>query len=359
MSLQKNWRDLIRPKNMVVERDTLTATYGKFVAEPLERGYGVTLGNSLRRVLLSSLQGAAFTSVRLEGASHEFMSVPDVKEDVTDIILNLKEVDLKMVGAGDNKTVRFDITGPKDVKAGDITHDDSIIVLNPDQHICTVAEGGTFKCDLTVKRGRGYVPASQFRQEGQPVGTLPVDALFSPIVKVNYNVTHARVGQQTDYDKLTLEVWTNGAVTPEDAVGIAAKIMKEQVSIFINFNEEIEPELPEPEIKEERVNDNLMRSVEELELSVRSANCLQNANIKFIGDLVQRTESEMLKTKNFGRKSLKEIKEILTEMGLSLGMKLDHWPHKPGGPKPVIISGPVIRESLDDGFDDDGDDAEV
>ena len=360
MSLQKNWRDLIRPKNMVVDRDTLSATYGKFVAEPLERGYGVTLGNSLRRILLSSLQGAAIVSVKIDGASHEFMSVPDVKEDITDIILNLKEVDLKILGSGDGKTVRLEIQGPKDVTAADIIHDDTVVLLNPDQHICTVAEGGTFKAELVIKRGRGYVPASQFRQEGQSVGTIPMDALFSPIVKVNYNVTHARVGQQTDYDKLTLELWTNGAVTPEDAVGIAAKIIKEQVSIFINFNEEIEPDLPEPEIKEERVNENLLRSVEELELSVRSANCLQNANIKFIGDLVQKTESEMLKTKNFGRKSLKEIKEILHEMGLGLGMKLDNWPPKAGAAKPVIISGPVIRESFGDEFgDDDGDDADA
>jgi DNA-directed RNA polymerase subunit alpha len=359
MSMQKNWRDLIRPKSMLVERESLSATYGKFVAEPLERGYGQTLGNSLRRVLLSSLQGAAFTSVKIEGASHEFMSVPDVKEDITDIILNLKEVDLKLLGNADNKTVRIEVQGPKNVTAKDIIADESVVLLNPDAHICTVAEGGTFKAELTVKRGRGYVPASQFRMEGQSVGTIPMDALFSPIVKVNYNVTHARVGQQTDYDKLTLEVWTNGGVTPEDAVGIAAKIIKEQVSIFINFNEEIEPELPEPEVKEERVNENLLRTVEELELSVRSANCLQNANIKFIGDLVQRTESEMLKTKNFGRKSLKEIKDILREMGLSLGMKLDHWPPKPGT-KPVIISGPVIRESMDDDFgDDDGDEADA
>ena len=361
MSLQKNWRDLIRPKNMVVDRDTLSATYGKFIAEPLERGYGVTLGNSLRRILLSSLQGASFTSVRIDGASHEFMSVPDVKEDITDIILNLKEVNLKIHGSGDGKTVRLEIQGPKEVKAGDITHDESVLILNPEQHVCTVAEGGTFKADLVVKRGRGYVPATQFRQDGQAVGTLPMDALFSPIVKVNYNVTHARVGLLTDFDKLTLEVWTNGAVTPEDAVGIAAKIMKEQVSIFINFNEEIEPELPEPEIKEERVNENLMRSVDELELSVRSANCLQNANIKFIGDLVQKSESEMLKTKNFGRKSLKEIKEILHEMGLSLGMKLENWPPKAGAAKPVIVSGPVIRDTLDGdmGDDDEGDEADA
>jgi DNA-directed RNA polymerase subunit alpha len=334
MSLQKNWRELIRPKNMVVDRDTLTATYGRFIAEPLERGYGVTLGNSLRRILLSSLQGAAFTSVRIEGASHEFMSVADVKEDVTDIILNLKEVDLKLQGSGDGKTARIEVQGPREIKARDIQHDESVVILNPDQHIATVAEGGTFKAELSVKRGRGYVPASQFRQDGQPVGTLPMDALFSPIVKVNYNVTHARVGQQTDYDKLTLEVWTNGAVSPEDAVGIAAKILKEQISIFINFNEEIEPELPEPEVKEERVNENLMRSVEELELSVRSANCLQNANIKFIGDLVQKTESDMLKTKNFGRKSLKEIKDILETMGLGLGMRVEGF--DPDRPPPAM-----------------------
>ena len=348
--LHRNWRDLIRPKNMVIDRDTLSATYGKFVAEPLERGYGVTLGNSLRRILLSSLQGAAFTAVRIDGAQHEFMALPDVKEDVTDIILNLKEVNLCME-SGDARTVRLEIQGPKEVRAGDIIHDETIEVLNPDQLICTVAEGGSLKAELTAKRGRGYVPASQFRQEGQAVGTIPMDALFSPIRKVNYNVTHARVGQQTDYDKLTLEVWTNGAVSPEDAVGIAAKIMKEQVSIFINFSEDLEPELPEPEIKEEKVNENLLRSVDELELSVRSANCLQNANIRYIGDLVQKTESEMLKTKNFGRKSLKEIKEILSEMGLSLGMKLENWPPKGGlSAKPIVV-GTVAPSALDD--DDD------
>jgi DNA-directed RNA polymerase subunit alpha len=357
MSLQKNWRDLIRPKSLIVERESLTATYGRFIAEPLERGYGVTLGNGLRRILLSSLQGAAITAIKVEGAAHEFQSIPDVKEDLTDIVLNFKEVALKLK-SGEQKTVRIDVQGPRDVKAKDIIHDETVDVLNPDQHICTVADGGTFKAELVVKRGRGYVPAAQFRLEGQSIGTLPIDALFSPIRRVNYNVTHARVGQQTDYDKLTLEVWTNGGVSPEDAVGIAAKVLKEQVSIFINFNEDIEPDLPEPEIKEERSNENLLRTVNELELSVRSANCLQNANIRLIGDLVQRSESEMLKTKNFGRKSLKEIKEILAEMGLSLGMKLDNWPPKAGGPKPTILSGPVIsRDPYDMGDDDDdGDD---
>jgi DNA-directed RNA polymerase subunit alpha len=325
--MYRNWRDLIRPKNIVIDRDSLSDSYGKFVAEPLERGYGVTLGNSLRRILLSSLQGAAITAAKIDGALHEFMALPDVKEDVSDIILNLKEVQVKL-NSGDQKTVRVDIQGPVVVKARDIVHDDTVEILSPDQHICTVVEGGVFKAEFTVKRGRGYVPASQFRQEGQAVGTIPMDALFSPIRMVSYNVTHARVGQVTDYDKLTLEVWTNGSISPEDAVGVAAKIIKEQVSIFINFSEEIEPELPEPEVVEEKVNENLLRSVDELELSVRSANCLQNANIRYIGDLVQRTESEMLKTKNFGRKSLKEIKEILNEMGLSLGMKLDNWPPK-------------------------------
>jgi DNA-directed RNA polymerase subunit alpha len=325
--MYRNWRDLIRPKNIVIDRDSLSDSYGKFVAEPLERGYGVTLGNSLRRILLSSLQGAAITAAKIDGALHEFMALPDVKEDVSDIILNLKEVQVKL-NSGDQKTVRVDIQGPAVVKARDIVHDDTVEILSPDQHICTVAEGGVFKAEFTVKRGRGYVPASQFRQEGQAVGTIPMDALFSPIRMVSYNVTHARVGQVTDYDKLTLEVWTNGSISPEDAVGVAAKIIKEQVSIFINFSEEIEPELPEPEVVEEKVNENLLRSVDELELSVRSANCLQNANIRYIGDLVQRTESEMLKTKNFGRKSFKEIKEILNEMGLSLGMKLDNWPPK-------------------------------
>jgi DNA-directed RNA polymerase subunit alpha len=323
--MYRNWRDLIRPKNIVIDRDSLTESYGKFVAEPLERGYGVTIGNGLRRILLSSLQGAAISASKIDGALHEFQALPDITEDVTDIVLNLKEVEVKMK-SGDQKTVRVDVTGPAIVTAKDIIHDESIEILNPEHHICTVAEGGVFKAELTVKRGRGYVPASQFRAEGQSVGTVPIDSLFSPIRKVNYNVTHARVGQVTDYDKLTLEVWTNGAISPEDAVGVAAKILKEQVSIFINFSEDIEPELPEPEIKEERINENLLRSVDELELSVRSANCLQNANIRYIGDLVQKSESEMLRTKNFGRKSLKEIKEILSEMGLSLGMKLDNWP---------------------------------
>lgn len=325
--MYRNWRDLIRPKNVVVDRDTLTEHYGKFVAEPLERGYGQTLGNSLRRILLSSLRGAAITSAHIEGALHEFSAIPDVSEDVADIILNLKEVGVKLIGH-DQRNASFDVTGPAEVKAGDMVHEESIEVLNPEHHIATVAEGGRLHIDLVIQSGRGYVPASEFRDENAAVGTLPTDALFSPVSKVNFNVTNARVGQRTDFDKMILEVWTDGSLLPEDAVGIAAKIMKEQVNIFINFPEEIEPELPDLVPEEETFNVNLMRSVDELELSVRSANCLQNANIKLIGDLVQRSESEMLKTKNFGRKSLKEIKEILTEMGLSLGMKLDTWPPK-------------------------------
>jgi DNA-directed RNA polymerase subunit alpha len=343
--MYRNWRDLIRPKNIVIDRDSLTDTYGKFIAEPLERGYGVTLGNSLRRILLSSLQGAAISAAKIDGALHEFMALPDIKDDITDIVLNLKEVQVRL-HAGDQKTARIEVQGPLEVRAKHILADDSVEILNPEQYICTVAEGGSFKAELTVKRGRGYVPASQFREEGQSVGTIPLDSLFSPVRKVNYNVTHARVGQVTDYDKLTLELWTNGSISAEDAVGVAAKILKEQVSIFINFSEDVEPEIPEPEIKEERVNENLLRSVDELELSVRSANCLQNANIRYIGDLVQKTESEMLRTKNFGRKSLKEIKEILQEMGLSLGMKLDSWPPKQPIEKPVLPAAEAPQEGV-------------
>jgi DNA-directed RNA polymerase subunit alpha len=320
----RNWRDLIRPKSLSVEQETLTSTYGRFVCEPLERGFGITLGNSLRRVLLSSLQGAAITAVKIDGALHEFTSVPDVVEDVTTIILNLKEV---VVRAHSPRThvVRIEKDGPCEVKAGDIQTGDQIDVLNPDHVICTVAKGGRFSAELTITVGRGYVPAERTKQPGQPIGNIAIDALYSPLRKVNYTVTNARVGQMTDYDKLTLEVWTDGSVKPQDAVAYAAKILKDQLTIFINFEEEPEATTSVKE-EDEPLNENLFRSVEELELSVRSANCLQNANIHLIGELVQRTESEMLKTKNFGRKSLKEIKEILSDMGLSLGMRIDNWP---------------------------------
>jgi DNA-directed RNA polymerase subunit alpha len=327
----KNWRDLIKPRRLEVDAEALTQTYGKFVAEPLERGFGTTLGNSLRRVLLSSLQGAAITSVKIEGVDHEFTTVPEVTEDVTDIVLNLKEVLLRM-HTNEQKTLRIEVEGPKEVKAGDIIADDQVEILNPGHHICTLSEGGKLRMEMTCRRGRGYVPAVNNKNVGDPIGTIPIDALFSPIRKVNYQVTNARVGQVTDYDKLTLEVWTDGAVTPQDAVAYAAKIIKEQLTVFINFDETEEPIIAESPKEEAKLNENLFRSVDELELSVRSANCLQQANIKTIGDLVQRTEAEMLKTKNFGRKSLKEIKEILAEMGLSLGMKLENWPQKPAAP---------------------------
>jgi DNA-directed RNA polymerase subunit alpha len=332
--LTKNWRDLIKPRGLVVDQESLTNTYGKFVAEPLERGFGITLGNTLRRVLLSSLQGAAITSLKVDGVEHEFMAIPEVAEDVTDIILNLKEV-LLQIHSNEPKTIRIDAEGPREIKAGDIVADGQVEVLNPGHHVLTLSEGGRIRMEMTARRGRGYVPAERNKVPGQPIGTIPIDALFSPIRKVNYQVTNARVGQQTDFDKLTLEVWTDGSVAPADAVAFAAKIMKEQLSIFINFDETEDPVSEVTAVPEQALNENLFRSVDELELSVRSANCLQNANIKTIGDLVQKTEAEMLKTKNFGRKSLKEIKEILSEMGLSLGMKLENWPPKiaPQAPK--------------------------
>ncbi len=322
--VSRNWRDLIRPKMLEVDKESLILTYGKFSCEPLERGFGTTNGNSVRRVLLSSLQGAAITAVKIEGALHEFQTLPDVVEDVTDIILNLKDVLLRM---HDSKVrvIRIDKEGEGPILAGDIHVVDGVEILNPQQHIATLSRGGRLHAELTVQMGRGYVPADRNKLPNMPIGTIPIDALFSPIKKVNFVVTNARVGQQTDYDKLTLEIWTDGSVRPEDAVAFAAKILKDQLTIFINFEETYEP-VDEPVSEEqEKLNENLDKSVDELELSVRSANCLQNANIRYIGELVQRSEAEMLKTKNFGRKSLKEIKEILAEMGLQLGMKLEGW----------------------------------
>ena len=321
----RNWRDLIRPRGISVENDSLTEFYGKFTCEPLERGYGITLGNSLRRVLLSSLQGAAITAIKVDGALHEFTTIADVVEDVTDIILNLKEVVLKASSAK-TYTVRIDKEGPGPVYAKDIQLVDGLQVLNPDHLIATLDKKGPLSMELTVNVGRGYVPAEKNKTATMSIGTIPIDALYSPIRKVNYTVTNARVGQQTDFDKLALEVWTNGSVKPQDAVAYAAKILKEQLSIFINFEETEETSYAASSGEDEPLNENLFRSVDELELSVRSANCLQNANITLIGELVQRTEQDMLKTKNFGRKSLKDIKEILANMGLSLGMKIDNWP---------------------------------
>lgn len=320
--MYKNWRGLVRPRYLEVEKETLTANYGKFDARPLERGYGVTIGNSLRRILLSSLQGAAVTSVKIDDVLHEFSTLPAVREDVANIILNLKELRLKHHGDRD-ETITLDVKGEKVVTAADIKTSQNIEILNPDLHIATLGPTGKLKMEMMVKLGKGYVPAERNKEEGLPAGAIPVDSIFTPITRVTYNVTNARVGQRTDYDRLVMEVWTDGSVKPDDAVAYAAKILKEQLQIFINFDETFEPE-EEVFIEEEpKLNSNLYRKVDELELSVRSANCLQNANIKYIGELCQKSEGEMLKTKNFGRKSLNEIKEILTTMGLSLGMQVD------------------------------------
>jgi DNA-directed RNA polymerase subunit alpha len=326
-TIARNWRDLIRPKKLEVDTASLTETYGKFTCEPLERGYGITLGNSLRRVLLSSLQGSAITTVRIEGALHEFTTVPGVVEDVTDIILNVKTLLIRMDDATP-RTLIIDKQGEGEVTAADIQCPTGVSVLRPDQHIATISKGGRLRIEMSSAMGRGYSTADQNKTEGMPIGVIPIDSLFSPIQKVNYRVTNARVGHRTDYDRLSIEVWTDGSVRPEDAIAFAAKILKEQLSIFIN-REEIEEASAPQQSETDKLNEYLWRSVDELELSVRSANCLQNANIHYIGDLVQRTEAEMLKTKNFGRKSLKEIKEILAQMGLSLGMKIDNWQGPP------------------------------
>ncbi|RLB63988.1 MAG: DNA-directed RNA polymerase subunit alpha [Deltaproteobacteria bacterium] len=323
----KNWRDLITPKSLQVDQETLTSEYGKFTIEPLEIGYGVTLGNALRRVLLSSLQGAAITSLHVDGIQHEFSTIPGVVEDVTRIVLNMKGVRLKMF-VDKPKTLSLDIQGAdkQEVTAGDIITDHNVKILNPDHHIATLNEDAVLKMTMTTETGKGYVPAGQAEEKRKfPLGTIVIDGVFSPIKKMTYVVSNARVGQQTDYDKLTIQIWTDGSVTPDDALAYGAKILKEQLSVFINFDESCEPPV-EVEIENEApkpvINENLYRSVDELELSVRSANCLKNANIRLIGELVQKTEAEMLTTKNFGRKSLNEIKDILSQMGLSLGVKV-------------------------------------
>ncbi len=307
----RNWRDLIRPKAIQLDPESSSTSYGKFTCEPLERGFGITVGNSLRRVLLASLQGAAITAVRIDGALHEFTTIPDVVEDMTDIILSLKEVVFK-VESPRTYTVRLEKEGPGPVLAGDIKTVDGLTVLNPEHHIATLDKKGPLAMELTINVGRGYVPAERNKNPAMPLATIPIDALFSPIRKVNYTVQNARVGQVTDYDKLVLEVWTNGAVRPVDAVAYAAKILKEQLSHLDQLRRDRGDLVPDRSGADEQpLNENLFRSVDELELSVRSANCLQNANITLIGELVQKTEQDMLKTKNFGRKSLKEIKEIL------------------------------------------------
>lgn len=319
--MQRNWSSLIRPKRIDVDEATHTNFYGEFTIQPLERGFGITLGNALRRVLLSSIQGTAIVSAKIDGVLHEFSTVPGVKEDITDIILNLKGVRFKL-GLADTKEVSIDVTHAGVITAADIITDGTIEVLNPDHHIATLSRG-SFKAKLVVKMGKGYLPAKKELESDQPKGTINIDAIFSPIKKVNYVVSYARVGQIADYDKLTLEVWTDGSVKPEDAIAYSAKIMKQQLDTFINFEEIKEEIIPEKEDEQENVNKVLLRSVEDLELSVRSANCLKNAGINTIGELVKKTEAEMLKTKNFGRKSLSEIKDILNEYGFTFGMDID------------------------------------
>lgn len=317
-----NWQEMITPERVQV---TSTPGYGKFVCEPLERGFGITIGNALRRIILSSLYGAAIVSVKFDSVFHEFSVIPNVLEDVSEIILNLKEVRFK-VKENMPLTVRIDAEGEGRVTAGDLISDDGKCeVLNKDLHIATLSANAVLKATMTVKVGKGYLLSETNKDENAPVGTIPVDSVFSPVKRVNYVVGNARVGQRTDYDKLTMEVWTDGSVTPEDAVAYSAKILKEQMTMFINFDEKQEPEAEKKTDKRQKpqFNDNLYRSVEELELSVRSANCLKNADILKIYQLVSKTEAEMLKTKNFGRKSLNEIKEVLSEMGLSLGMRLE------------------------------------
>jgi DNA-directed RNA polymerase subunit alpha len=324
--MARNWRELIRPRGLEADGEG-SATYWRVSCEPLERGFGVTLGNALRRVLLSSLQGAAITAVRIQGVLHEFSTIPGVMEDVSDIVLNLKEVRLRLHGPGP-KTLRVHKRGEGLLLAGDLAAEDATVeVVNPEHRIATLSPDADVDMEVTVRLGKGYVPGEKNKTDDMPIGTIPIDAIFSPVRRINYTVTPARVGRETDFDRLTLEIWTDGTVAPADALAYAAKILKEQLAIFINFEEPVEaPQLPAEQPTP--LNPNLFRSVDELELSVRSANCLQNANIRLIGELVQRSEAEMLKTKNFGRKSLNEIKEVLASMGLHLGMKLEHFPDR-------------------------------
>jgi DNA-directed RNA polymerase subunit alpha len=353
--LQRNWKSLIRPKALEVVE--LTENYGRFSVEPLERGYGTTLGNALRRVLLASIRGAAITGVRMaalgrvvreddsgkgkaqrkmveqmQSALHEFQALPDVVEDVAEIVLNLKEVNLRMEGEGpEYMTLAAEAPSggaPLRVTASMLGAPSNITVLNPDLHLMTIEAGGRVEMELTVKEGMGYVPATRESSEDAPVDLLPIDAIYSPVRRVNFRVTNARVEQRTDYDKLTIDVWTNSAIDPETALGVAAKIVRDQMRVFVAFDDDDdfeESDTPSAIAVAEPLNENLWRTIESLELSVRSANCLQNANLRFVGELVQKTEAEMLKTKNFGRKSLKEIKDLLGEMGLTLGMHLDNW----------------------------------
>jgi len=322
--IQKNWQELIKPNKVDVSTNKDPNRFGTVVVEPLERGYGLTVGNALRRVLLSSLQGAAVTSIKIDGVLHEFSSIPGVREDVTDIVLNIKSLAIRMQ-ADTPKKLRLVAEGPMEVKAGMIETTGDIEIVNPDLVICTLGDKAKLSMELTVANGKGYRPAAQNRAEDAPIGVIPVDSIFSPIRRISYKVEDTRVGQITDYDKLTLDVETNGTIKPEDAVAYAARILQDQLQVFVNFQE------PTSVAKEEAKDElpfsrHLLRKVEELELSVRSANCLKNDNIVYIGDLVQKTEADMLRTPNFGRKSLNEIKEVLTNMGLHLGMKVEGWP---------------------------------
>lgn len=324
MQIQKNWLELIKPNKVEVERKSDSHNIGKVVVEPLERGFGLTLGNSLRRILLSSLQGAAVTAVKIAGVQHEFSTVEGVREDVTDIVLNIKAIAVRMHAEGP-KRMRILAEGPCEVTAGMIEAGADIEIMNPDLILCTLDKGAKLDMEMTVGTGKGYRPASMNRPEEAPVGLIPVDSIFSPVRKVSYDVEDTRVGQITDYDKLTLVVETNGVISPDDAVAYAARILQDQLQVFINFDEPKEAQASEVE-ESLPFNRNLLKKVEELELSVRSANCLKNDNIIYIGDLVQKSESEMLRTPNFGRKSLNEIKEVLTMMGLHLGMPVEGWP---------------------------------
>ena len=316
------WKGFQKPKRLSVDTETLTDKYGRFWAQPFERGFGTTIGNALRRVLLSSIEGAAVTAVKIEGVLHEFQSIPGVVEDATDIILNLKQIPFKLNGEGP-KAIYLKVEQPGVVSSGMIEADADVEILDKDMYIATVSEGGRLEMEMRLKRGRGYISADKNFEEDLGIGFIPIDSVHSPVRKCNYTVEAARLGQITDYDKLSLEVWTNGSVKAVDAIGLAAKLLKDHMNIFINFEEELEAAAAGEDRKPEIRNENLNRSVEELELSVRSYNCLKNANIQTIGELVQKTENEMLKTKNFGRKSLNEIKEILANMGLSLGMRID------------------------------------
>jgi DNA-directed RNA polymerase subunit alpha len=330
------WRGFQKPKRLATDTETLTDKYGRFYAQPFERGFGTTIGNALRRVLLSSIEGAAVTAVKIEGVLHEFQSIPGVVEDATDIILNVKQVPFKLNGDGP-KAIYLKTDQAGVITSGMIEADGDVEVLDKNVHIATVSEGGKLDMEMRLKRGRGYVSADKNFDEDLGLGFIPIDSVHSPVRKVNYTVEAARLGQITDYDKLDIEIWSNGSIAPADALGLAAKLLKDHMTIFINFEEELDSEVrgeDKPQIK----NENLNRSVEELELSVRSYNCLKNANIQTIGELVQKTEAEMLKTKNFGRKSLNEIKEILASMGLSLGMKIDEHGNAVPGPTSPLAS---------------------